>query len=117
MEANVVLIRCNNNHKIYGTRIQKMQDGDLWRTWAFPVDEKRAKNDGYDQQTVQGNLFATEEFPGCPYWGSKSFVQCNKCGKLTCWHGEKALKCEWCGNDMNNIVTATEKFSVSGGDI
>ena len=117
MEANVVLVRCNKNRKIYGTRIQKMSDGDWWRTWSFPVDEKRAKNEGYDQQNIQGNLFATEEFPGCPYCGTKSFVQCNKCRKLSCWNGEKVLKCEWCGNNMNNITAATDKFSVSGGDI
>lgn len=117
MEANVILVRCNKHQKIYGTRIQRMQDGDWWRTWAFPVSEKRAKNEGYDQQEVRGNLFATEEFPGCPYCGAKRFVQCNKCKKLTCWNGAKKLKCEWCGNNMDNIVAATEKFSVSGGDI
>ena len=30
---------------------------------------------------------------------------------------EKELLCQWCRNNMNNIVTATEKFNVSGGDI
>lgn len=70
-----------------------------------------------DLTAVQGNLFYTEEYPGCPFCGTKNFVMCNKCHKISCWNGESRLECPWCGNDMNNIVTATEKFNLSGGDI
>ena len=116
MEAIVLLTRCTNK-QLQGVRVQKMQDGDWWRTWAFPANENRAKNEGYDKQQIQGNLYSTEEFPGCPYCGAKSFVLCNKCHKMTCWHGESVLDCAWCGNHMDNITTATEKFSLSGGDV
>lgn len=117
MEAAVILVKCSNGKRVYGIRTQKMSDGDWWRTWAFPVDEKRAKNEGYDETKVQGNLYHTEEYPGCPYCGTKNFVQCNKCKKISCWHGETRMTCPWCGNNMDNIVSATEKFHVSGGDI
>lgn len=117
MEAVVITGKCAKRSLMYGMRIQKMSDGDWWRTWAFPIDEKRAHNEGYDVTPVQGNLFHTEEYPGCPYCKATSFVQCNKCRKLTCWNGEIKLLCQWCGNNMDNIVTATEKFNVSGGDI
>ena len=117
MEASVILTKCSKNNGIYGVRIQKMEDGDWWRTWSFPVSENRAKAEGYDQEKIRGNLYCTEHFPGCPYCGTKNFVQCNKCGRLSCWHGEKAMRCSWCGNNMDNIVVATDKFNVSGGDI
>lgn len=117
MEATVILTQCVKSRLLYGVRVQKMKDGDWWRTWSFPIDKKRAKNEGYDKEQVQGNLYCTDEFLGCPYCGTKSFVQCNKCKKLTCWNGEKKLDCPWCGEHLDNIVVATEKFNISGGDI
>lgn len=117
MEAAIILARCTKRKQIYGMRTQKMSDGDWWRTWAFSLDENRARNEGYDVTKVQGNLYHTEEYPGCPYCRTTSFVQCNICSKLSCWNNEARMNCLWCGNDMDNIVTATEKFNVSGGDI
>jgi len=117
MEAAVIVAKCSKNGQTYGMRTQKMNDGDWWRTWAFSIDEKKAKKEGYDVTKVQGNMYHTEEYPGCPYCRTKSFVQCNKCGKLTCWNGETEMMCAWCGNNMDNIVSATEKFNLSGGDI
>ena len=117
MEAAVIVGKCPKRSQMYGMRTEKMNDGDWWRTWAFTIDEKRAHNEGYDATPVQGNLYYTEEYPGCPYCKTKLFVQCNKCKKLTCFNNEKELLCQWCRNNMNNIVTATEKFNVSGGDI
>ncbi len=117
MEAAVLLAKCQRTKKIYGIRTQRMSDGDWWRTWAFPVDESRAHKEGYDATRVQGNLYCTEEYPGCPYCRTKGFVLCNRCKKISCWNGENQLTCPWCENDMNNIVSATEKFDLSGGDI
>lgn len=117
MEATVIVFKCPQRKKILGVRTQKMNDGDWWRTWSFPIDERRAHNEGYDETKVQGNLYHTSEYPGCPYCGTYNFVQCNRCHKISCWNGEESLPCLWCGNNMDNIVTATEKFSVSGGDV
>lgn len=117
MEAAVILAKCAKRNQIYGIRTQKMQDGDWWRTWAFPVDESRARREGYDVTEVQGNLYPTEGYPGCPFCGTVSFVQCNKCRRISCWHGESSVTCPWCGTGLENITLATEKFQVSGGDI
>ena len=117
MEAAVLLARCTKRKQLYGIRTQKMEDGDGWRTWAFPIDERRAKSEGYDITPVQGNLYHTKDYPGCPYCKAKSFVLCHKCRKLSCWNGEKEVVCAWCGEELKNIVTATEKFNLSGGDI
>lgn len=117
MEAAVIMQMCSRNKRPFGVRTQKMEDRDWWRTWSFVIDERRAQSEGYDITPVQGNLYATEEYPGCPYCGSYNFVQCNKCRKISCWNKETRMTCPWCSNDMNNIVTATEKFDLSGGDI
>ncbi len=114
MEANILLMKCPKTKKTYGVRIEKKSDGDWYRTWAFPIKERQAKSEGFDKTQVAGNLYPTEEYPGCPHCGSMNFVQCGKCKKISCWNGEENLHCDWCGTEMTNIVTATEKFNVSG---
>lgn len=114
-EANIIIIKCPKTKSAFGARIQKMKDGDWWRTWAFKIKAQHAKNEGYDETQVQGNLNATEEYPGCPHCGTSGFVQCGTCKKISCWNGETSLVCPWCGTEMNNIVTATDKFDVTGG--
>lgn len=116
MEAEVILAKCPKNNRTYGMRTQKMSDGDWWRTWAFPINEKKAHNEGYDITEVKGGLNPMEEYPGCPYCGTKGFVQCGRCRKLSCYNGEEQIVCKWCGNLMSNFVTS-ESFDVSGGGI
>ncbi len=115
MEANILLVKCPSKRKGFGVRIQKMNDGDWWRTWAFKLNAEQAQSEGYDETQVQGNLNATNEYPGCPHCGTKGFVQCGQCKKISCWNGESSLPCLWCGNNLTNMVTATSKFDVRGG--
>ena len=116
MEATIILAKCKNG-QTYGMRTQKMEDGDWWRTWAFPISGSRAKSEGYDLNVIKGNLYSTEKYNGCPYCKGSGFVVCGKCKKLTCYNGEEALTCQWCGNYMSNFQAATDKFELSGGDI
>ncbi len=114
MDVNILLFKCGKTNQPYGVRVQKMEDGDWWRTWAFKVKPRYAKSEGYDRNRVNGNLYCTEEYPGCPYCGSLSFVQCGNCQKISCWNGETELTCPWCGDAMGNIVAATDKFDIDG---
>lgn len=114
MDANVVLIKCTRAKKLFGVRIQLMDDGDWWRTWAFKIDDRRAKNEHYDTNRVVGNLFPTEEYPGCPYCESNGLVQCGNCQHLSCWHGEKSIMCDWCETLMTDIVSTTDKIEIAG---
>ena len=108
MEAAVILAKCPKKKKLYGIRVQKMSDGDWWRTWAFPVDEKRAHKEGYDTTKVQGSLYYTKEYKGCPYCEAKSFVQCSGCFKIFCWNGE--ISCFWRRYLIVNIYTKWSVF-------
>lgn len=117
MEAAIIVARCQKMKQMYAMRTRKMSDGDWWREWAFPMDERRAHNEGYDITEIHGNLNATEKYPGCPYCGTTGIVQCNQCKRMSCWNGEKRLVCPWCGNNMDNIAVTTEKLNVCGGDM
>lgn len=116
MEAAVILAKCPKKNKTYGITTEKKEDGDWWRVWAFPIEERRARNEGFDKTIVQGNLRSTDKYPGCPHCGAKGFVQCNSCHKIACWNGETQMKCPWCGTNMDKITPATEKFNLFGGD-
>lgn len=112
MDASVVLIKCTRAKKLFGVRIQLMDDGDWWRTWAFKIDDRYVKNEHYDTNRVVGNLFPTEEYPRCPYCEANAFVQCGNCQHLSCWHGEKSLMC---GETlMFSIVSTTDKIEIAG---
>ena len=112
MEANVLLFRCPNAKRSYGVRVQKMRDGDWYRTWAFKLSEKTARREGYDRSVIRGNLYATEEYPGCPYCGAKVFVMCGSCNKISCWDGTDRFTCPWCGVS-SGVSEADDVFTVS----
>ena len=67
MDAKVLIFRCTRGKQPYGVRVQRMEDGDWWRTWAFKINFQVARDEGYDRNQIQGNLYATDEFPGCPH--------------------------------------------------
>ena len=113
MKAEVILMKCPEARRIYGVRVEEWE-GDWYRTWAFPLDEKRASHEGFDKVKIKGNLFPADEYNGCPYCKSVRFVQCERCGKLSCWNNEERITCGWCG--LTGDVTATEEeLNVKGG--
>ena len=112
LTATVVLARCNKTKKLYGMRVEK-RGNDWVRTWAFPIDEQKAKQEGFEANKVSGSMNAVDDYPGCPYCGTRSFVHCS-CGKISCWSSEsKKHTCPWCG--QTSEVQIAEKFDVKGG--
>lgn len=96
IEAQVALAKCKEGKKIYGVRLEKTSLG--WKyNWAFPINEKRAKAENYDNTMISGNIYPTDDYPGCPYCGAKHFIVCGKCRRLNCNNESKTFTCEWCG--------------------
>lgn len=120
MIANVILAKCAAHKKLFGIRIEKQ--GDDWvRTWAFPIDEERAKNEGFDKTEIAGSLKPTPEYPGCPYCKGVFLLQCT-CGNMICCEnkaneetGEYSIECDRCGKVTKDIEFA-DKISVQSGD-
>ena len=112
LTATVVLARCNKTKKLYGMRVEK-RGNDWVRTWAFPIDEQKAKHEGFEANKVSGSMNAVDDYPGCPYCGQKNFVHCI-CGKISCWGDESNIfTCPWCG--QTGEVQIAENFDVKGG--
>ena len=133
MTANVMLARCTEHKKLFGIRIEK-REGDWVRTWAFPIDEARAKNEGFDKTEISGSLKPAAEYPGCPYCKNIFLLQCT-CGKMLCCQNpasklkskeqandensqaqeEFSVCCEWCG-EVTKEFEYSDAFSVDSGE-
>ena len=130
MTANVMLVRCTSHKKLFGVRVEE-RNGDWVRTWAFPIDEARAKHEGFDKTEISGSFDATPEYPGCPFCKKDFLLKCT-CGKLICceWNEENdksdksestekrekaSVCCEWCGA-VTEEISYSEKVSVGTGD-
>lgn len=113
VEANVVLARCRKSHQTYGIRIERRTNNVWYCTWAFPITETGASNEGYGNVMISGRVDTDDEYPGCPYCGGHGWVSCGNCKKLTCWSSEeKYFTCTWCGS--SGEVTEAEDFDLSG---
>jgi len=117
INAKVIMARCSKNKKVFGIRIE--QRGKDWvRTWAFPMDEDKAKREGFEANTVTGSMNQDNDYPGCPHCGSVGFVQCG-CGKIGCNGGvikrgkSQEYTCPWCNEEGE--LQDVESFNVSGG--
>lgn len=91
------MAKCQKSKQTFGIRAEKI-NSDWHFTWAFAIDEKTAKREGYDSTTVKGNIIIDNEYPGCPYCNSKNFCQCGVCHKIGCYDGGKFFTCPFCGN-------------------
>lgn len=113
IQAHIVLSRCQKNSgKLYGIRMEK--HGELWKmTWAFPIEEKKAESEGYDRTKLNGIFVPEDGYNGCPYCGTKTFLHCPRCGKITCYHGEEYAECGWCG--FSGKTEIQDNLSLTGG--
>jgi len=125
LNAKIVLCKCpskgknSTSSRLFGVRIEE-RNNDWVRTWAFKIDEKKAKNEGFITERTSGSLIAIDAYPGCPYCGTKLFAQCS-CGKLFCYERSNEspenlkLTCPWCNitGDYNFVNTV----HVQGGDL
>ena len=116
LHAKIIMARCAKTNKTYGIRVEQ-RDNDWVRTWAFPIDENKAKREGFDVNTISGSLRADPDFPGCPHCKALGFVVC-QCGKMGCNGGlvqkeEGAeYQCPWC--NQRGIIVIADNFNVSG---
>ncbi len=115
VNAKVVLMRCQHNKKLFGVRIQQQYNNAWDLTWAFPISEKRAQNEGFDKESLTVNIGYANTYPGCPYCATTGFVQCGSCGKFTCYNDSGEFTCAWCGNRSNSFKE-TDSFDLRIGE-
>ena len=116
MEAKVLVMKCSKTNELFGVRIQKMEDNDWHRTWAFRLNEQQVQHERYNSFTVNGSLKKTKDFPGCPYCGRQGFAICGYCKKVFCWNGKQhTCRCPWCNNTSH--IKVVNHFSVRTNEL
>ncbi len=101
---NVVIgmARCAKNRQSFGIRLEKINKGFWEANWAFIMQEKMAKKEGYEKDQIVGFFAFIEEYPGSPHCKANAAVVC-ECGKVACWDGEmRRVICPWCGKNRRN---------------
>lgn len=94
--AFVIIATCSRRNRKYGITIDKTSKG-YSLIWAFPLTKKQASNEGFESNSVSGNIETDKNYPGCPHCGSKQFYVCNNCKSVVCYHGEEHVVCPSCG--------------------
>lgn len=112
--AVVVMASCHKSKKPFAIRSE--QRGKPWYfTWAFKLSEKMMKSEGFDKETIRGEINIDINYPGCPYCGARTFFQCGKCQRIVCMYGdEKVVKCPECGNE-GDLAYVDEFDKIEGG--
>ena len=117
LNAKVIIGKCSKTQKTFGIRIEDRGNGWV-STWAFPIDERKAKHEGYSDTSTVALSGIDDNFPGCPHCGDKVIVQFG-CKKTGCCGGCRKgliftdIICPWCGE--KNVLQNVGSFNVSGG--
>lgn len=95
----IVMARCSNKKAPFGIRFIEM-DHNVWAgTWAFPVKESYGREEKYENNRIDGAIYLSDEYPGCPHCKYKSIVLCDACKHVACYDGEmKSVVCPDCNN-------------------
>jgi len=126
MAASVILAKCGTHSGTFGIRVEK-RENDWVSTWAFRVDDSKARREGFDKTKIKGSFRSVDDYPGCPYCGGGELVQCG-CGKMICYKeggaygkierktGSNSFRCPWCGvkieeiNEVESFTVKSNKF-------
>lgn len=112
--AIVLPARCKKSKDLFGIRAERIER--VWSlTWAFPLNEKTAKNEHFSDNKVSGTVMFGHDYPGCPHCGNPGVIVCGNCGKTSCIEEvARDFKCPWCGN--TGEINVTNSFDeIKGG--
>lgn len=111
MRVVIALCKCNSSKSLYGIRFEQIDFNSWEYTWAFPIKESAAKQEGFDKTTIKGTLIEGDEYPGCPFCNAIGFFLCS-CGHLNCWNSKKKrVTCSWCG-ETGELSNGIDKIDV-----
>lgn len=85
--------RCQRTHQDFVVRVERHGRG--WTVKAgLPKKPWEAASE--DEVRTRGGVEVDPDF-SCPHCRVGSLMRCDQCGNLTCWGGERTVKCQYCG--------------------
>ncbi len=110
----VLMALCSRHKKSFGVRLEQKSRRQWVADWAFPLQEKAAKKEGYDRTEIKGQFSFDQEYPGCPYCENPGLFHCS-CDQIACWDSKtNRVTCPACGDaiELGGTVTSLR----AGGD-
>lgn len=114
--AQVLLCRCSQNKELFGITLEKRADGDWNMAYSYPINENRAKSEGFDSNKITASLYLLNSFKGCPFCGSISFFQCGVCNRISCKKNDDSVNCAWCKTQLTNFLPQDKASIETGAD-
>lgn len=100
-EAIFLPINCAVAHQRFYARYDFAFDDSLVLSYGLkdlPADVGGVRSSASSRATISGKRRTGPQYH-CPYCMSTSYVQCGRCGKLTCYSGFGRFHCDHCGNE------------------
>jgi predicted RNA-binding Zn-ribbon protein involved in translation (DUF1610 family) len=101
-EAVFYEIKCRSNKKDFYLRYDFAYDEKWVLTYglkSLPAEDARESSAfGNRKSTIDISQARTGPQYKCPYCGTRGFVRCGSCGKLTCYDHSGHFTCAHCGN-------------------
>ena len=92
----IVMARCSRSELAFGVRFEEQSRGQWFGDWAFAMQERAARKEGYTNSEINGAMGLTTGYPGCPHCHAGGLYKCN-CGKVVCWDRDaQVVVCPWC---------------------
>ena len=111
-KAFAIMAICEKTKKPFGITVDYIGPRRYKFVWAFKIDKDKAHREGYDEHTVTASVELDQNYPGCPYCGSKQFYICG-CGKIVCYPGERIVTCPSCG--QTGELSTVNEINLKGG--
>lgn len=114
--AQVLLCRCSKNQQLFGITMEKRTADEWEMMYSYPIEEQRAKFEGFDKNTIKADIYLSPCFKGCPFCQNMSFFQCGICDKINCDDKNNVpVDCAWCKSKLTTF-THQDKVTVSTGE-
>jgi hypothetical protein len=112
--VRIVIARCTYGGQSFGLRFEERERGQWLADWAFGINEKSARKEGYDGSEISGSFGFAPDYPGCSYCRATGIYRC-VCSKVACWNGEdRTVTCPWCRTSVQ--LDGTISSIGTGGD-
>ena len=107
---------CSKTGKMFGIRTEQLSLGEWLQTWAFEITEDEAEREKISGATVNGVVYISDSYNGCPHCGAKSWYRCGYCGTVGCLgEHETSATCPKCKNHLSDFTQCDNWDNLHGG--
>ena len=115
--ALVMPAYCSKTGKMYGIRTEQIGPDEWVQTWTFELSEATARQEKFDGTQINGKIYMSDSYKGCPHCGAKGWYRCNSCGAIGCLgETDETATCPKCHEYLTGFTPVDTWSDLKGGD-